>query len=104
MKVIQDQLKESTSAVAVLPMHGLSAKTGQGTEDLLPAAMELYDVWNKRITTSRLNSWREKVSVACLHWCSAAVLPFMSMCASVLLQCLLHEVTLFFVVKLPAVL
>ena len=63
MKLIQSQLKLSTSEVAVLPVHGLSAKTGQGTEALLPAAMQLYDVWNKRITTSRLNSWREKVIV-----------------------------------------
>lgn len=69
MKLIQDQLEISTSEVAVLPVHGLSAKTGQGTEELLPAAMQLYDVWNKRITTSRLNTWREKVivvSLACL--------------------------------------
>ena len=62
MRLIQSQLKLSTSEVAVLPVHGLSAKTGQGTQELLPAAMQLYDVWNKRIPTSRLNSWREKVT------------------------------------------
>ena len=61
MERIHSQFQASTSEVAALPLHGLSAKTGEGAHDLLPAAMQLYDTWNKRLTTSRLNNWREKV-------------------------------------------
>ncbi|DBA81670.1 TPA: hypothetical protein ACH3X1_007420 [Trebouxia sp. C0004] len=62
MERIHSQFQASTSEVAALPLHGLSAKTGEGAQDLLPAAMQLYDTWNKRLTTSRLNNWREKVT------------------------------------------
>lgn len=34
-----------------------SALTGHGTNALLPAALEAYDMWNRRIPTSRLNRW-----------------------------------------------
>ncbi|KAA6417474.1 MAG: GTPase Der-like, partial [Trebouxia sp. A1-2] len=61
MERIHGQFQASTSEVAALPLHGLSAKTGEGAQDLLPAAMQLYDTWNKRLTTSRLNNWREKL-------------------------------------------
>ena len=61
MDRIHSQFQASTSEVAAVPLHGLSAKTGEGAEHLLPAAMKLYDTWNKRLTTSRLNAWREKV-------------------------------------------
>ena len=62
MERIASQLKISASELAVLPTHEISAATGHGVAELLPAAMQLYDVWNKRLTTSRLNTWREKVS------------------------------------------
>lgn len=63
MERIHSQFQASTAEVAAVPLHGLSAKTGEGAQDLLPAAMQLYDTWNKRLTTSRLNSWKEKVSL-----------------------------------------
>ena len=62
MERIHSQFQASTSEVAAVPLHGLSAKTGEGAQDLLPAAMQLYDTWNKRLTTSRLNGWKEKVT------------------------------------------
>ena len=61
MDQIHSQCQASTSEVAAVPLHGLSAKTGDGVHELLPAAMQLYDTWNKRLTTSRLNAWLEKV-------------------------------------------
>ena len=62
MERIHSQFQASTSEVAAVPLHGLSAKTGEGAQELLPAAMHLYDTWNKRLTTSRLNAWKEKVA------------------------------------------
>ena len=69
MERIHSQIQASTSEVAAVPLHGLSAKTGEGAQDLLPAAMQLYDTWNNRLTTSRLNAWKEKVTASMLTNC-----------------------------------
>lgn len=42
----------------VLPV---SALTGKGIEAFLPAIQECYESWNRRISTSKLNRWLEKV-------------------------------------------
>lgn len=39
------------------PMITVSAKTGRGLDRLHDAIQRAHDVWNKRITTARLNSW-----------------------------------------------
>ena len=40
--------------LAVLPLSGL---TGEGTQQLLPAAVRLYRAWSYRVPTARLNRW-----------------------------------------------
>ena len=86
MERIHAQFQTSTSEVAALPLHGLSAKTGEGAQDLLPAAMQLYDTWNKRLTTSRLNNWREKV-IQAMQWFQVFS-SVMCYAALVLMKCL----------------
>ena len=39
------------------PLVTLSAKTGDGVEELMPAVIGVYEVWNRRIPTARLNTW-----------------------------------------------
>ena len=39
------------------PLVTVSAKTGRGLDRLHDAIRRAHDVWNKRITTARLNSW-----------------------------------------------
>ncbi len=39
----------------------LSAKTGRGLEHLLPALLETYRSWNRRVPTGPLNRWLEDV-------------------------------------------
>ena len=39
------------------PLVTVSAKTGRGLDRLHDAIVRAHDVWNKRITTARLNSW-----------------------------------------------
>ena len=39
------------------PLVTVSAKTGRGLDRLHDAIIRAHDVWNKRITTARLNSW-----------------------------------------------
>ncbi|KAG7670962.1 hypothetical protein Ndes2526A_g01249 [Nannochloris sp. 'desiccata'] len=41
-----------------------SALTGHGANALLPAALEAYDMWNRRVPTSRLNRWLDGVIAA----------------------------------------
>ena len=35
----------------------LSAKTGAGIDRLMPAVMKIYEIWNQRIPTAKLNQW-----------------------------------------------
>lgn len=44
-----------------VPILGMSALTGKGADKLLPAALEMYERWNRRVPTSRLNRWLAKV-------------------------------------------
>ncbi len=69
------------------PVIGISALTGKGAEKLLPAALTMYEWWNQRIPTARLNRWVEQVgsgssaSVECLqrnNTTSLAMLPALS--------------------------
>ena len=53
----------------------ISALTGEGTQQLLPAAVTLYQAWTRRIPTARLNRWLVAVSprsaaVLCVHLCT----------------------------------
>jgi len=40
-----------------VPIVGLSALNGRGVEKLMPAVAETYKIWNKRVSTPRLNRW-----------------------------------------------
>ncbi|MGI9463351.1 MAG: ribosome biogenesis GTPase Der [Aestuariivirgaceae bacterium] len=40
-----------------VPVITLSAKSGAGIGKLMPAVMNIYDVWNSRISTAKLNQW-----------------------------------------------
>ncbi len=39
------------------PVVTLSALTGKGMKDLMPAVFGVYDIWNTRIPTAQLNRW-----------------------------------------------
>ncbi len=54
---INDRLQTSLPQVKGIPVVTFSAKTGKGVERLLPRIMKTYDIWNKRISTARLNRW-----------------------------------------------
>jgi len=59
LKLIRDRLEISLPQVRGVPVVTLSALSGRGVEKLLPKVMEIYDLWNSRIPTSRLNRWLE---------------------------------------------
>ncbi len=56
---IRDKLQVSLPQVRGVPVVTLSAISGRGLEKLLPSVLEVYELWNKRVPTSRLNRWLE---------------------------------------------
>ncbi|MEP3244956.1 MAG: ribosome biogenesis GTPase Der [Sneathiella sp.] len=59
LKHIRDKLEISLPQVRGVPVVTLSALTGRGLEKLLPKVIRIYDLWNKRVSTSQLNRWLE---------------------------------------------
>jgi GTPase len=43
------------------PVMPVSGATGQGIEQLMEAVFRVHEIWNKRISTGRLNRWLEAV-------------------------------------------
>lgn len=59
LKLIRDRLSISLPQVRGVPVITLSALSGRGVEKLIPAVLEVYELWNTRISTARLNRWLE---------------------------------------------
>ncbi len=55
MAEIKRRVEQSLPRVKGLPLVTLSAKTGRGLPRLLPAVVQLYEAWNRRIATAQLN-------------------------------------------------
>ncbi len=54
---LNDRLERSLPQVRGIPILTLSALTGKGGGKLMPAVLDIYEVWNRRISTGRLNQW-----------------------------------------------
>jgi GTP-binding protein len=54
---LRDRLEASFAQVKDVPIVGLSALTGRGVDKLMPAVLETYAIWNKRVPTPKLNRW-----------------------------------------------
>ena len=54
---LSDRLEASFAQVKDVPIVGFSALTGRGVERLMPKVFEIYDIWNKRVPTPKLNRW-----------------------------------------------
>ncbi len=61
LRLLEDRLQTSLPQVRGIPVITLSAKTGQGTDKLLPAVMKTYTLWNSRISTGQLNRWLDAI-------------------------------------------
>ena len=44
-----------------IPVIGISALKQKGLDELMDAALHMYEVWNKRISTAKLNDWLNEV-------------------------------------------
>ena len=59
---LSDRLQTSFPQARGIPIITFSAKTGRGTNRLLPAVMDIYELWNKRISTGELNRWLDGIT------------------------------------------
>ncbi|MBT4770159.1 MAG: ribosome biogenesis GTPase Der [Rhodospirillaceae bacterium] len=61
LRVLADRLERSLPQVRGLLIVTLSAKTGASTKTLMPAVLQAYDTWNRRLSTSKLNRWLDNI-------------------------------------------
>ncbi len=58
-RMVQAKVEASLAQLAGLPVIPISALKGDGLDRLMKAITQLYEVWNKRISTGQLNRWLE---------------------------------------------
>lgn len=54
---LHDRVAKSLPQVKGVPVVTLSARTGQNIHRLMSAVFKIYETWNTRIPTARLNEW-----------------------------------------------
>ena len=54
IRAVAEHTFADVKGIAIVPV---SAQSGKGTDKLLAAAMAVYDVWNRRLSTAGLNRW-----------------------------------------------
>ncbi|VAV87606.1 GTP-binding protein EngA [hydrothermal vent metagenome] len=57
MKDILDTLEHSLPQIKGIPVVPISALTGRGVDKLMPAVFNAYRMWNRRVSTAKLNKW-----------------------------------------------
>ncbi len=57
MKDILDTLEHSLPQIKGIPVIPISALTGRGVNKLMPAVFDAYRMWNRRVSTAKLNKW-----------------------------------------------
>ncbi len=56
-KELRLEVERLLPQVSGIPIVTLSAKTGRGLNELMPAVMKVYQTWNSRVPTAKLNDW-----------------------------------------------
>lgn len=59
MRQIREKAELSLAQASGVPLVPLSALKGNGLPDIMRETMRVYDIWNKRVPTSKLNRWLE---------------------------------------------
>ncbi len=59
MRQIREKAELSLAQASGVPLVPLSALKGNGLPDVMRETMRVYDIWNKRVPTSKLNRWLE---------------------------------------------
>ncbi len=61
LKELKYKVEELLPQIRGVPMITMSALKGYNVEDAVKAGLEAYEIWNKRITTAKLNDWMKYV-------------------------------------------
>ena len=61
LDALGERLAETLAQAKGVPVVTLSALEGRGVEALMPAVFEVFDCWNARVPTGKLNRWLERV-------------------------------------------
>lgn len=61
LDILHDRLQTSFAQARGVPIVTLSAKTGKGLDKLMDAVLDVFEVWNRRISTAKLNRWLEEI-------------------------------------------
>jgi GTP-binding protein len=56
-KALDDDIERLLPQLSGVPVVTMSAISGKGVDRLMPAVMKIYDVWNRRVPTAKLNQW-----------------------------------------------
>jgi GTPase len=62
VKKLRDRIDYSLPQVKGVPVVTISGMTGRNLDKLMDAVFKIYDLWNKRVTTSQLNRWLEEIT------------------------------------------
>jgi len=57
LSVLKESFDRLLPQLSGAPLVTVSAKTGRGLDRLQAAVVKAHDVWNRRVTTARLNQW-----------------------------------------------
>ena len=58
---LHDRMEKSLPQVRGIPVVTVSAKTGRKLDTILDAVLDVFEVWNRRVSTAKLNRWLEHV-------------------------------------------
>jgi GTP-binding protein len=61
---LRQQADEKLKQLPGVPLVAVSGLTGEGLDRLMPAIVEAYEVWNKRVPTAALNRWFDEALAA----------------------------------------
>lgn len=61
---LRTRLNHSIAQVKDVPLATLSALTGKGVSKMLDKVLETYQIWQRRVPTSPLNKWLERMESA----------------------------------------
>jgi GTP-binding protein len=64
LKKLRDRIDYSLPQVKGVPVVTISAMTGKNLDKLMATVLKVYDIWNKRVPTARLNRWLDGTTQA----------------------------------------
>lgn len=59
LRDIRERAEDSLAQVAGVPLVTISALKGEGLDALMKDVMKIYEIWNLRVSTNKLNRWLE---------------------------------------------